>query len=233
MTPSMSGAVRKRKPRTESTSSLALPPIVGLPAREQAKLLYVFDQQQRSVRWHWESRWSKAAAWDTFERWSVQDGWHQTRKDTWTRMVELAHQEALKRGVKTAVQDIEWIEDLTKGLYQKFKPLRDANGNLILDPTNGTPTFAVGFQSYEGGIAALVKLMTLMALKRGEATSRSEVLDPNTPLSPAYDPVAKKVQFTIRDFRQLAAAVLTRDNEDNLLEALPVDKEEKTDVADR
>lgn len=163
-----------------------------------AKIDYVTDPEDRTLRWHYERtdrEYSKVISLSAFESWSRDDGWVSGRSDYYRAIEDRIITERLDRMLQHRFKEIDDIAEDLKYMHEWVTPLRDQNGYVRryplwttvgdpkkgelkteMHPFAGLPMYALPFKSMEGLVDAFLKLDERLMLKRGDATSRTEDL---------------------------------------------------------
>jgi hypothetical protein len=161
-------------------------------ARFHAGKDYVYDPEQRTGRWWWESHY-RSVPWDTFRRWSQMDDWSQRREDFWRYVESALGQKIASDVVREQAEEVQELLAVRRLVFAQLKP--DKDGKLELPPIKS--------------LEALIK--TAIDIDKRADDKRSVVTD-NLPLALGSTGAAESqlagpgVSFSEEEIRAMAQA---------------------------
>lgn len=197
--------------------------------RMLAKIDYVTDPEDRSLRYHYDRddrEYKDSISFDRFKEWSAADQWVESRAAYYAEIENRIIASRLDRLMEQKFREMDELEEDLKYMREWVTPLRDQYGNVrryplhrkVGDPKKGTfrtemhpfaglPMYALEFKSMDKLISAFLKIDERLMLKRGDATSRSESSD-TSPTRPSVLDSEKMLTTVTKEEREAMAKAL-------------------------
>lgn len=197
--------------------------------RMLAKIDYVTDPEDRSLRYHYDRddrEYKDSISFDRFKEWSAADKWVESRAAYYAEIENRIIASRLDRLMEQKFREMDELEEDLKYMREWVTPLRDQYGNVrryplqrkVGDPKKGTfrtemhpfaglPMYALEFKSMDKLISAFLKIDERLMLKRGDATTRSETSD-TSPTRPSVLDSEKMLTTVSKEEREAMAKAL-------------------------
>lgn len=191
----------------------------SMPARIQAEIDYIQDDQQRNLEFHYnrpDRNYTDLVKARMFRLWSEQGNWVQKRTDFWDSIKSRILGELEDQIFQTRMEEIAQLQ-VTKELFYEFlQPVRDENGEIVRDKETNKPKFALQLPSLEGMTRLILIISERQSILRGDVISRSEEIHHGVfkveETKIKLDPIAQLSNLSEEQAHQFARALMAIKN---------------------
>lgn len=212
--------------------------------RRLAAVDYITDPQARSLD-HWYGRrdrpYQRMISFKRFEEWASEDSWKTRRDEFWDEITDRVIAERKQQAVLATLKETEELTEVRTYMGEYLAPQRDKNGEVMRYPPQdedgrphplaGLPRFGLDLPKYDRFAKMFIELDKHLMLKRGEATSRTDSMEPGEEGAvrrDSLDPVSQKVSVSREDAREMAKVMLMR-RQPELEDAIDVPLQDEED----